>query len=453
MLDIEEEKQKPEAKPVEEPTEPPAEPITDTQKGAIIGASKVIEDKNIGSIPAPEKKPKKKKSDWKKAAEEEAKPFNFGTVVALFNKTKPIENGKSAFCPHFMQLKHANGCWYDCQWCYLLSTFGRWLDGNNFTDPRRQTIKDGRYVPTIKPKEEVEKYLTKALETLDGPMLFNSGELSDSLVDKSMMLNTIMPIFNKFQDKGHKLLILTKSADYEIYRAAVRHNAQKFTIVSHSINSNYVADLWEKDCPDPVQRLAASRAAADVGYETRIRLDPMVPEGQWRIGYRKIITEIMRINPKITVVTLGTPRGLPGTLKIGEKLKKDMSWARHLTENSSWGKKIATEKRLEMYGFAIKEFRRLGYEGEISLCKETIDVWDALRENGVIDYYPGQVLCNCVMAPLGIPEHYKPRSCDNCGTENSVPPDGHKQCRRCRIMFCEKCDDYHDIDDECPKEE
>ncbi len=420
------------------------------------------EQKQKTIVEKPAAKPAAKKEEkpktFKQLAEEEAKPYKFGTIIALFNKTKPVKKKTDAFCPHFMELKYANGCMYDCSWCYLIGTFGRWLKDTDFRDPRKLTIKpNGKYGPTVKPLKEITHHLETALDELDGPLMFNSGEVSDSLVDPRLVSNTIVPIFKKFEEKGHKLLILTKSSNVVMHREAMGRDAQKFMVISHSINANEIADIWEKAAPLPVHRIVASQEAHMVGYETRLRLDPMVPEGQWRKAYRHIIEEIMRLNPNTTVITLGTPRGLPDTLKIGNKLKLDMRWARHLTENSSWGKKIDTKIRIEMYEFAINEFKRLGYKGDISLCKETVEVWDALRENGVINYYPGQVLCNCVMTPPGIPEHYEPRSCDTCGAENSVPKDGHKLCRRCRNVHCDKCDDYHDIDDDhgedCTREE
>lgn len=345
--------------------------------------------------------------NWKKLAKDEAKKLTFGTVVTLFNKTPPLANEKSAYCPHFMELKHAYGCWYDCQWCYLLGTTGRWNGPQDFQDPRRPTLIGKVWSPTVKDKTEIARHLTKALETIDTPMLFNAGELSDSFVDPVTMLTVIMPIFEKYRDKGHKLLILTKSANIDVIRKGVKYHAPEFTIVSHSINAEWVADAYEKDAPGPLQRLDANRAAAEIGYETRLRLDPMVPVRNWKVGYRRIIDEIMRITPRAKVITLGSLRGLQSTINVGNKLKKDMSWIEHLHDNSSWGKKMTLQQRVEMYSFAINEFNRHHYNGNISLCKETVEVWDELRKNGTITYYPGEKLCNCMMAPVGIPDYYK----------------------------------------------
>lgn len=394
-MELKKEEQEKEQQPSRESSGTSDKELKPTEKLKGMAIDKVIIDE-----PKPEKTP----------AEVIAEKLTFGSVIALFDKTPELKDEKSAFCPHFMELKFANGCHYDCQWCYLLGTFGRWQKDNDYTDPRRTVLKGRAYMPKVKPDAEITKHLEEALDTIDTPMLFNSGELSDSLVHPATMLDTILPLFNKYKDKGHKLLILTKSDDTMLYKRGIKLQAQEYTIVSHSINASWVAGAWELGTPTPLQRLAASRAASELGYETRLRLDPMVPVNNWKKGYRKIIEEIMRINSRATVITLGTPRGLPGTIKVGKKLGKDMRWTEYLTDNSSWGKKIPADKRIEMYSFAINELKRLNYQGDISLCKETLEVWDALKKNGTIDWYPGERLCNCVMEVPGKPEYYLKRT-------------------------------------------
>lgn len=344
--------------------------------------------------------------DWKKQAKEMRKKLTFGNVITLFNKTPPLEGPKSAYCPHFMELKHAYGCWYSCAWCYLMGTTGRWMGEQDFRDPRRPNLVKTSWTPNIKDKDEIAKRIEQALSTIEKPMMFNSGEVSDSLVDPVMMLTTIIPIFEKYRDKGHKLLILTKTDNVDMYRKAVKYHGPEFMVISHSINAEWVSDTFETGAPNPLRRLAANRAAAEIGYDTRLRLDPMVPVPNWKVGYRKIIQEITRIAPRAKVITLGSLRGLQSTINVGRKLGMDMRWTEYLTDSSSWGKKMTKEQRVEMYSFAINEFNRLHFNGDITLCKETVEVWDALRANGTMEHYPGEKLCNCVMEPTGRPDIY-----------------------------------------------
>jgi hypothetical protein len=74
-----------------------------------------------------------------------------------------------------------------------------------------------------------------------------------------------------------------------------------------------------------------------------------------------------------------------------------MSWTEYLTESSNWGLRPAPALCAEMYEHAIKELRKNGYKGEITLCKETLEVWKILKDRKVIDYGPGEKRCNCTL--------------------------------------------------------
>jgi len=45
-----------------------------------------------------------------------------GSIITLFDKTPFPEKDNDVVCPHFVELKWANGCNFDCAWCYLNGT-------------------------------------------------------------------------------------------------------------------------------------------------------------------------------------------------------------------------------------------------------------------------------------------------------------------------------------------
>jgi len=45
-----------------------------------------------------------------------------GSIITLFDKTPFPEKDEDVVCPHFIELKWANGCNFDCAWCYLNGT-------------------------------------------------------------------------------------------------------------------------------------------------------------------------------------------------------------------------------------------------------------------------------------------------------------------------------------------
>jgi len=57
------------------------------------------------------------------------KKVNDGSIVTRFDKTPVPQNASDVVCPHFVELKWAYGCPFDCSWCYLKGTFRFKPDG------------------------------------------------------------------------------------------------------------------------------------------------------------------------------------------------------------------------------------------------------------------------------------------------------------------------------------
>ena len=291
-----------------------------------------------------------------------------GSIITLFDKTPEPKLKKDVVCPHFYELKWANGCNFNCAWCYLNGTY-RFL-------PKGKK-------PHLKNIDTILDHLDYFLKNVNGSFLLNSGELSDSLLfenDGAPLTKKIIPKVMK-QDK-HKLLILTKSTHVD---NLLKINAIDQVIVSFSVNSSKVAERWER-APKVADRIKAAKKLYDAGYIVRVRIDPMVPIENWRKEYMSLIYEIFEhFTPER--ITLGSLRGLQSTINNS----KDTSWTKYLTETSNWGKKVDTGHRLAMYSAVINALKiKYGYS-EIALCKETIDIWKKLN----LDYK--KIKCNCIL--------------------------------------------------------
>jgi spore photoproduct lyase len=295
---------------------------------------------------------------------EERKPNIDGTIV-YFSKT-PFD----IVCPHFWELRWAFGCPFDCAYCYLQGT-GR-----------------GNKSPKYRPINRVIKTIDKAFKDeyfLKYPSIFNSGELSDSLMNPFNMKQIVD--FFETQER-HKLLLLTKSANV----TWLSQKPRRQTIASFSINATEIAQKWENKAPLPQQRIEAAKQLIESGYEVRIRIDPIFPVENWQIHYENLVYSILSKLPSDpTRITLGTPRGLSKTLIFA----KDKSWEKTaFTENpehSGWGKKAPSPVRKEIYTFFFDKFQTLGFDKtRIAMCKETKAMWQEMR----LDY--SKCLCNCV---------------------------------------------------------
>ncbi len=290
-----------------------------------------------------------------------------GSIIKLFDRTPVPKKSTDVVCPHFLELKWANGCPFNCAWCYLQGTF-RFLDRG-----KRPFIKDWK---------KIELHLTALFQHNSRKELLNAGELSDSLIGEYQNPPASVRLTRMFQEQNnYKLLLVTKSDGVDNLLKIEPENV----IVSFSINAFPVAERWEKGAPHPLRRIEAARKLHEHGYPVRVRIDPMVPVEGWREHYRELVEEIFRrFEPDR--ITLGTLRGLSTTIRCA----KDTSWVKYLDESSNWELKPRFDVRLKMYRFIIDLLEENGFR-DYGLCKETVGMWEALG----LDYRG--IRCNCLL--------------------------------------------------------
>jgi len=292
-----------------------------------------------------------------------------GSIIKRFDKTPPPVKATDVVCPHFLELKWATGCPFDCAWCYLKGTL-RFL-------PQKAK-------PRVKDYKKIESHLRVFFSLSNHPKeILNTGELADSL----MCENSGEP-FSKFvislfeAQSRHKVLFLTKSTNI---KNLLEINPHKQVVMSFSLNADEVAKRWEKGAPQVLNRIEAAKMIQEAGYETRIRIDPMIPVPNWELYYRKLIDQIFaNISPER--ITLGSLRGLQSTINGST----DKSWLKYLSESSNWGKKVEFTLRYEMYRTVLNYLLKKYNYKRVALCKETKAMWEKLG----LDYK--KIKCNCI---------------------------------------------------------
>lgn len=274
-------------------------------------------------------------------------------------------------CPHFDRLKlAANGCFYQCDWCYLKLTY--------------RTVFPFITVRTEYPK--IARQIQKRLNQSNEDVIFNSGELADSLSLEHLTgaAQWFIPWFAK-QPNGY-LFMLTKSDNVDDI-LNLEHN--NHTIIAWSMNNEEVSRKFEIGAPSFQSRLNAAQKAQEAGYPVRIRLDPIVPMDGWQERYKDTIKQIFqRIHPER--VTLGTLRFEAGfynqrnsIFTSGPELPDELEKMQPMfppkemagKKRPAVGKYSYDEhKRAEIFSFAIDEIRKYS-DCRIALCKESADVW------------------------------------------------------------------------------
>jgi spore photoproduct lyase len=292
-----------------------------------------------------------------------------GSIIVRFDKTAVPKEENDVVCPHFLELKWAYGCPFDCSWCFLKGTL---------------RMLDTKTKPVVKEYCKIEKHVKSFFENEDSSCeLLNAGELADSLMTEGgsePFSKFIIPIFE--QQEKHKVLLLTKSTNTENLEKIENH---KQTIISFSLNAPAVSKKWEL-APPVKQRIQAASNLYRCGYDVRVRIDPLVPIEGWKEHYFELVKMIFdNFTPER--ITFGSLRGLQTTIRNAS----DKSWVIFLTEKSNWGKKIAFELRYELYSKIINHLRDEYKFTKVALCKETIGLWQKLD----MDYT--KIQCNCLL--------------------------------------------------------
>ena len=293
-----------------------------------------------------------------------------GSIITRFDKTLIPTKNTDVVCPHFLELKWAYGCPFDCAWCYLKGTF---------------RFHNDKILPGFKVKDfdKIRSHVKAFLENVDNPEILNTGEIADSLMYEnsvSSFSKFIIPLFEK-QNK-HKVLFVTKSTRIKNLLEIYPHRQ---VIISFSLNASPVANKWEKGAPNVINRIEAAKKLSDANYKVRIRIDPMVPIESWQKYYKELVKLVfLHFIPER--ITIGSLRGLQSTLNV----TKDNTWKKYLRENSNWGKKIDFTTRLRMYLDIINYLKKIYDYNEIALCKETKAMWQKLG----MDYR--KIKCNCI---------------------------------------------------------
>ena len=274
-------------------------------------------------------------------------------------------------CPHFDRLKLAsNGCFYQCDWCYLKLTYRAAFP---FITIRVQY-------------EKIKRQLEKRLVKTKAPIMFNSGELADSLAMDHLTRagREFIPWFGN-TDNGY-LFMLTKSDNVDAI-LDLQHNGH--TIIAWSINNDKVSRKFEIGAPGFETRLEAARKVQEAGYPVRVRLDPIVPLDGWKSAYSDTIRRIFeKVSPER--ITLGTLRFEKGFYNMRNSIFTTGPELTSLLENMhpmfppkifdgfqspKWGKySFSDDKRAEIFRNIIGQIRKFS-DCKIALCKESAVLW------------------------------------------------------------------------------
>ncbi len=294
-----------------------------------------------------------------------------GKRILMIGHTQQFVNrfdgrlGSNVCCrPYYKLVPVSNGCPYYCSYCYLAFVYRR-------------------YSPFIKININYDvmfHQIRKILRQSTAPVSFNMGEMLDSLaLDHVTELSKMLVPFFAGVSNGY-LMLLTKSRNIENLLLLEPNNR---TIVSWSLNSNFAVRQFENGTAGLDERIAAASTCQKYGYRIRFRIDPGILHPEWKAGYAELVERIFE-HTQPENITLGMLRLLPGHLHLAESAygsdaKKMFQYDR--TEQSTDFKvRYNPTERIEFYKFVIDTIRDYDKNVSISLCRETPQIWRALRD-------------------------------------------------------------------------
>ena len=291
---------------------------------------------------------------------------------------------KQTFCPpRWWDLAIGSGaCGYACRACFLVLT-------------HRAMRKPGE--PVL--YENYHDFMTASQNWLLDPARRRQDTLgvgidrSDSLLYEGVTghVRRLAPLFadSAINLQGNKLILLTKSANTH-YLADIAPEHRQQIVVTFSLNPEAAADAWEgkwsdgeRITPPIAKRLMAAKLAQDLGYEIRVRVDPILTIDNWEKHYAAFITEVKTMGLSFHYWTLGTYREKSGQLDGWRKRwgLPAMEWQPGNEELVKEGthKHLPENRRIEIYATMRDFIQREFPLGRVSLCKETHTVRRALR--------------------------------------------------------------------------
>ena len=197
--------------------------------------------------------------------------------------------------------------------------------------------------------------------------------------------------------KGCQMILLTKSTNTG-YLGDILPADRKNVVVTFSLNPEAVADLWEGKWPDGeritpsiANRLEAAAYAQELGYEVRVRLDPILTPAGWEELYAAFVEQVAHLKLKFRYWTLGTYREKNSQLDAWRERwgLPAMEWEPEDMVADGTHCHLSVERRLEIYNKTRTMIHCKFPKANVSLCKETHQVRKAT--------HMCNASCNCLL--------------------------------------------------------
>ena len=275
-----------------------------------------------------------------------------------FFKRCPGAKPKLMCCNYFV-LNLGQNCEMDCSYCYLQSFI-------NF--------------PAVVIYTNIEKAFQELEELKKGNehnyIRIGTGEQTDSLSLDDISLYSVK-LIDFFNSCPHWLLeFKTKSSNIKNFEN-IKHSGN--TVVSWSVNPEYIVQKEEHKTSSLKQRLEAARRIKDKGFQVSFHIDPLIYHSEWKKHYGQLIEQITGLfsAKEVKHISLGALRFQTSQKSI---MRKRFGMESLVCQGEFFRAKDGKlrydqEMRQEMFKYILDLFKKNDPNWPCFLCMETPENW------------------------------------------------------------------------------
>lgn len=281
--------------------------------------------------------------------------------MGQFFKPCPGSSQKKALvCCNYHVLNLGLQCNMNCSYCYLQSYINS---------------------PVMTVYSNIENAISElqALKETQGhkSLRVGTGEVIDSL-SLDPLTHYSLPLIEFFsQTPSWKLELKTKSNHVEQFLDC-HHNGN--TIVSWSINPQYIIEQEEHGTASLEERLTAAEKCLKKGFPIAFHLDPMIYHENWETNYRDLILELSKRfyhSALVQGITVGTLRFQPEQRHMMRERfgMKSLVMQAEMFLSESGKLRYDSKIRTQMFRYAVDTFKNAAPKWPVTICMETPETW------------------------------------------------------------------------------
>ncbi len=273
-------------------------------------------------------------------------------------------------CCRVQVLKSVHNCPFECSYCFLQ---------NYLNDGILKVVTDtGTIMDEVREKVEQQPW-----------RLFRIGtwELGDSLALETET-GQAAKLIREFSGLNNAVLELKTKSDCIDSILDIEHH--KNTIISWSLNAEYITNTEEHGTAPLEKRLEAMSKIEQAGYLIGLHFDPMIFHEEWEINYTNLVKRVFEaVNPEnVAWISIGSLRFNP---EMKKKIENNYPDSRLTCAEMVLGDdakmRYVKPLRLSMYKSLYGELLKyINEDTFVYFCMERWDIWEK-----VLGHHPDSI--------------------------------------------------------------